>query len=199
MDRIDLKALICLLRESGLTFSKISEELKNKYGIQMSRQAVCSSYKRSLKQSDNNKEMIRYTNDILHYHLIGLSHKEIVKIIDNPTVTIQKIIEILETNKKSLQLIRDTQLECVIEHINLGLDLISLKIKLAYNGIYPKDKYITKILNLACDRLIENDIKSRLAKIVNISNDSLTIAYINKKYNLKISKTDLYKHINKLE
>ena len=137
MDRIDLKALICLLRESGLTFTAISDELKNKYNIEMSRQAVCSSYKRALKDVNNNVETLIYSSDILHYHLIGITHKEIVEIINNSNVTMQKVSEILGENPKSLEIIRENQLDIVKEHIESGMDMVSLRIKLSYHGIYP--------------------------------------------------------------
>lgn len=205
MDKRTLKSIIVELKESdeNRSFQDIADILEKDYDIKMSRQAVYGMYNRATSDEaiSKYKDLILATNDILSYHILGLSNKVIKGIMANneielPLSVIDNIIK--EHNVTIEQMTKDQVLK-VISLINNGQDLEDIKDSLSYKGETPTNKRVNSLIELSSLYMISESACKSLAKVMNLTENKALIKKVINKINLGISLKDVESELNNSE
>jgi len=192
MDKLTLKSMIIEYRESGLSFSDISEELLKKYNIRMSRQAVCGMYNRATSEDavTKNKNLILSTSNILNYYCIGLALEDIKAII-GMNITISDIKKVIKDNTDNINTIRKTQLTKIVTSIKNGADINDIKRSMAFKGIQIDSKVFNKLVEMASEAYVKEAISYKIMNIYNMSNDKQLTKKLMNKFNINMSISEL--------
>jgi len=197
MDKKALKSIILKLRNEGNTFQNIAIILKNKYDIEMSRQAVHGMYKRAVASNMNDIEMILATNDIINYSIIGLKANEIQQLIKkeyNIELSLKNIMEKSLSNEKYRKTVykeKIDKLKSLLIDKETTYDITDIRKLLGYKSEPMRDTALDQLLYDYILLEIKNNTISLLAKIINLTNNKLLVKDITKRINISISNKDI--------
>lgn len=203
MDKRTLKSIIVELKESdgNRSFQDIADILEKDYEIKMSRQAVCGMYNRATSDEaiSKYKDLILATNDILSYHLIGLSNKTIKSIMANNEIELplSVIDNIIKEHSVTIEQMTKNQVFKVISLINNEQDLEDIKESLSYKGETPTNKRLNNLIELSSLYMIYESACKSLAKVMNLTENKALIKKVINKLNLEISLKDIESELNK--
>ena len=197
MDKLTLKSTIIELRDSGMSYQEISDFLRQNYNIHMTRQAVCGMYKRVTSEENKTKEITKMLSvtDILNVYCLGLNLNEIKDVI-GIDITLADIRRIIESNNTNISEIRNSQINKIINSINNNSDINDIRKFLTYKGIEIKESAFIKLVEMASERLIRNEISRDIVKIYNMSNDKKLVKSLIDRFNLNMSLSELGKYNN---
>ena len=201
MDKLTLKSIIIELRDSGMSFSDISNELKEKYGIKMTRQAVCGMYSRATsdKSITKAKNLILVTSDILNYYCIGLSTEDIKELL-SVDVSIADINKTIKSNAENINTIRKNQLNKIVNSIVNGADINDIRKILSFKGIQIDEKVFNKLVEMASETYVMEAIAGNILNIYNMSNDKKLTKKLMDKFNIHMNFSELgrYQRLNRI-
>lgn len=198
MDKITLKSIIIEMRNNGDSFQKISDELKKKYNINKSRQAVCGLYNRatSEEQQGKNIDNVILRTDIVNYTSIGLTETQIKELLTD--VSNYKISEVINNSKDYLAELENEHVNTVKNILINSEDIGIIKSKLQYKNSMPTDEKIKQLIELATQNIIRDNTTTILVHILKITDDRELINNIIKKFNLDIKSKDINNSLNRL-
>lgn len=203
MDKRTLKSIIVELKESdgNRSFQDIADILEKDYEIKMSRQAVCGMYNRATSDEaiSKYKDLILATNDILNYHIIGLTDKTIKSIMANNEIELplSVIDNIIKEHSVTIEQMTKDQVFKVISLINNEQDLEDIKESLSYKGETLTNKRLNNLIELSSLYMISESACKSLAKVMNLTENKTLIKKVINKLNLEISLKDIESELNK--
>lgn len=186
-----MRSLILDLRAEGKSFQDISNILENEYSIKKSRQAICAMYNRLTSDtalSKNAEELIR-TSDILNYKAIGLSTEQIKRVIsaNGYEVISYYIDDVIRQNTSYSKRILAEQVAKVVDILRRNGDYDAMIIALSYKNEKPTQSLIKEVVRLASSEILKSRAVDLMVKVINITDDTSIIRYLNKTHNFKIS------------
>lgn len=190
MDKKTLKSIIIEERLSGKPFSDISDELLNKYGVKMSRQAVCGMYNRT---TSKNLDVSIVTTDICKYHALGLNIERIKSLINTDDIKLSsaKIEEVIRDNKEYIDDIKEDNIESVTFGLMKKYDVSEIISLIQYKNIKPTSKELDNLLELSTQRMVDYKIAVELKKVLDITYDNTLVNKFIKHYNLDMTISDI--------
>lgn len=203
MDKSTLKSVIIGLKLNEMSFADISDKLKDEYGINMSRQAVCGLYNRATSDEavKNNLELVLKRTDICKYAALGLNSKSIKKIVEGEefNISIGKIDSIIKENTDYMGEIEDDMINTMFNGLESSKSMCSILEELEYKGVkttskkldYLLDKVVTKIINKRCTEV--------LAKTFDATGDRDLVRKMISRFNLDLTFRDIGKELNREE
>ena len=87
-----------------------------------------------------------------------------------------------------------SQINKIINCINNNSDINDIRKFLTYKGIEIKESAFNRLVEMASERLIRNEISKDIVKIYNMSNDKKLVKSLIDKFNLNMSLSELGKY-----
>ena len=201
MDKRTLKSKIIELRDiEGKSFREISDELALKYGIRMTRQAVCGMYNRATEPDKiiHNRDLMLAVNDIVNYFTLGKEAACIKEILanNNYSFSVSEIESIINGNSKYIKDIKEDQLKRVKIAILNGDDYSDIIDKLSYKNVKPNEYVINDMIKLAASTIINDRAVEVLAKVYTINENKALVKDIVQSFKLNASYSSVSKYLN---
>ena len=163
VDTRAIKNLVVNMRDSGMTYQAISEQLDKGYGIKRTRQALNRMYKRA-------KETELATNigkllacDIINiYCLVGSAQATVDEMQHlGINVAYSNVLSIIKSEDKYIKSIEKSILDKIIAAIDSGYSRDKIKELLSYKGVLISNKrldsYIVEAYTIKISKLIESE------------------------------------------
>lgn len=201
MDKDTIKSIVIESRDSGMTYQKIADMLKNKYGVIKTRQSLQSLYSRATNKNniERNSDYLFVTTDVINYYSLGLGVNAILGIINDTRtdrITTYQINEILRCKEKQLKNIENSQIDKIINVINNLGTIEQINHTLEYKGVKPKESRVESLIAKACSKMIKQSAIETISKIINVTGDTSIIGKMNGKHSLEITLKETNKAVN---
>lgn len=160
-----LKSIITNLRNRGLTFQEISDELKSKYGIEKSRQAIQGLYSRTVETRENllSEYEVTLKIDIVNLYCIGYNMTQITNILNNMgvPVTYSRVSDIIKNNNSYIQSVNSGLLVRIGE-IYDSCTVDQMKKTIEYKGFSITDSRFNQLIGEVITKRLKETIISHL-------------------------------------
>ena len=157
----DIKNVIASLRTEGKSFRKISEILKEEYGVNRSQQAIQSMYARMLKKEEYNNSLDRIDGicDIINVYALGYNMTQVHEIVAKLGINISynSVISVIKSNQSYVYQVNNALTAAVIDLLveNESINAEQIKTRLSYKGIPITDKKYNQLIKLATSMIID--------------------------------------------
>jgi len=200
MDKVTLKSIVVNLKDSGKSFTEISNILRDEYGIIKTRQAVCGLYNRAVNtKGDIQASDLVLASDVLNYLSLGKSINEIKGLIhDDKQVTSYKIDTIIASNSQTIKLLHIEKVQIVKSALKNGKDMEYLRRKLSYKTVEPSYNEIKSLIKEATTELMRESLIENAVRIIELTGDSTLAKNIVSCYNLSVTQKDISTEMNKI-
>ena len=180
VDTRAIKNLVVNMRDSGMTYQAISEQLDKGYGIKRTRQALNRMYKRAKETelATNNGKLLAC--DIINiYCLVGSAQATVDEMQHlGINVAYSNVLSIIKSEDKYIKSIEKSILDKIIAAIDSGYSRDKIKELLSYKGVLISNKRldsyiveaytikITKLIESECSKIYRDTHSARIAKEV---------------------------------
>lgn len=163
VDTRAIKNLVVNMRDSGMTYQAISEQLDKGYGIKRTRQALNRMYKRAKETelATNNGKLLAC--DIINiYCLVGSAQATVDEMQHlGINVAYSNVLSIIKSEDKYIKSIEKSILDKIIAAIDSGYSRDKIKELLSYKGVLISNKrldsYIVEAYTIKISKLIESE------------------------------------------
>lgn len=163
VDTRAIKNLVVNMRDSGMTYQAISEQLDKGYGIKRTRQALNRMYKRAKETelATNNGKLLAC--DIVNiYCLVGSAQATVDEMQHlGINVAYSNVLSIIKSEDKYIKSIEKSILDKIIAAIDSGYSRDKIKELLSYKGVLISNKrldsYIVEAYTIKISKLIESE------------------------------------------
>ena len=163
VDTRAIKNLVVNMRDSGMTYLAISEQLDKGYGIKRTRQALNRMYKRAKETelATNNGKLLAC--DIINiYCLVGSAQATVDEMQHlGINVAYSNVLSIIKSEDKYIKSIEKSILDKIIAAIDSGYSRDKIKELLSYKGVLISNKrldsYIVEAYTIKISKLIESE------------------------------------------
>lgn len=200
MDRDTLRALVIKYRdEHGYTFQKISDTLREEYGVVRDRQALHGMYTRAKSRPSNSKYKygLTLTADVLNVYMLGYNMTQVTKLLstEENKLTYEKVREIIDTESDFKDDILGSKACKAVELIRTGATMAEIEEEEAYNGIQPTEKGMKEIIAEAYRMIINNTIMNELVEAYRLLDDKDIVEKIYSKLDKEVTFSDIKSRI----
>ena len=192
MDKLTLKSLIIELKDNGHTFQAISDILREEYGIDKSRQAVCGLYNRAVSKTEDSTEDLVLKSDIINFYCLGYSNEQIRNIFSDKEVSLHKIHLALEDNNSIIEKTNE-QIGILKELMKVCTTAEILKKSLEYKDQSITDNRFKELMITLISDDIQLKIKDLALELGKITEDTLIAKRIAKFFNIELTTKDIRK------
>ena len=163
VDTRAIKNLVVNMRDSGMTYQAISEQLDKGYGIKRTRQALNRMYKRAKETelATNNGKLLAC--DIINiYCLVGSAQATVDEMQHlGINVAYSNVLSIIKSEDKYIKSIEKSILDKVIAAISSEYSRDKIRELLSYKGVLISNKrldsYIVEAYTIKISKLIESE------------------------------------------
>lgn len=163
VDTRAIKNLVVNMRDSGMTYQAISEQLDKGYGIKRTRQALNRMYKRAKETelANNNGKLLAC--DIANiYCLVGSAQATVDEMQHlGINVAYSNVLSIIKSEDKYIKSIEKSILDKVIAAISSEYSRDKIRELLSYKGVLISNKrldsYIVEAYTIKISKLIESE------------------------------------------
>ena len=163
VDTRAIKNLVVNMRDSGMTYQAISEQLDKGYGIKRTRQALNRMYKRAKETelATNNGKLLAC--DIANiYCLVGSAQATVDEMQHlGINVAYSNVLSIIKSEDKYIKSIEKSILDKVIAAISSEYSRDKIRELLSYKGVLISNKrldsYIVEAYTIKISKLIESE------------------------------------------
>lgn len=163
VDTRTIKNLVVNMRDSGMTYQAISEQLDKGYGIKRTRQALNRMYKRAKETelATNNGKLLAC--DIANiYCLVGSAQATVDEMQHlGINVAYSNVLSIIKSEDKYIKSIEKSILDKVIAAISSEYSRDKIRELLSYKGVLISNKrldsYIVEAYTIKISKLIESE------------------------------------------
>ena len=163
VDTRAIKNLVVNMRDSGMTYQAISEQLDKGYGIKRTRQALNRMYKRAKETelATNNGKLLAC--DIINiYCLVGSAQATVDEMQHlGINVAYSNVLSIIKSEDRYIKSIEKSILDKIIAAIDSGYSRDKIKELLSYKGVLISNKrldsYIVEAYTIKISKLIESE------------------------------------------
>lgn len=163
VDTRAIKNLVVNMRDSGMTYQAISEQLDKGYGIKRTRQALNRMYKRAKETelATNNGKLLAC--DIINIYCLVGSAQATVDEMQHLSINVaySNVLSIIKSEDKYIKSIEKSILDKIIAAIDSGYSRDKIKELLSYKGVLISNKrldsYIVEAYTIKISKLIESE------------------------------------------
>lgn len=194
MDMTTLKSLIIELKDnSGLTYQEISDELREKYGVIRTRQAVGSLYKRAKEANNNSESFQPIVCDIINIYCISdtavQTHDYLAK--SGVNISYQQVLDIVNREQKYISSVKNTIIANIENMMCNTDDIRDIRKVIEYKGIPISTKRFNEYMEAASELYIKHEILSKLNRVYRMTANKQMVKNVGEKFNLGIKTADL--------
>ena len=158
-----------------MSFQQISNVLKNSYGIEMSRQAVCGMYNRASKKRESlgNPEAEVIINDILRYSALGLNENRALDIVKRvyDSNKVNELGKRIWNRVDEYDKIMNMNTKWTKEILRQKGEIYDIEKALEYKGVKPTKKKLNFYIKEAYTSLLREEAIKNLKEIYSITED----------------------------
>lgn len=194
MDMTTLKSLIIELKDnSGLTYQEISDELRDKYGVIRTRQAVGSLYKRAKEAYDNSESFQPIVCDIINTYCICdtavQTHDYLNKL--GVSISYQQVLDIVNRETNYINSVKNTLIANIESMMYNAEDARDIRRVIEYKGIPISTKRFNEYMEAASELYIKHEVLNKLNRVYRMTANKQMVKNVGEKFNLGIKTADL--------
>lgn len=198
VDTRTLKNLVVNMRDSGMTYQAISEQLDKRYDIKRTRQALNRMYKRAKEAELTNNNGKLLACDIINiYCLVGSAQATVDEMQHlGINVAYSSVLSIIKSEDKYIKSIEKSILDKIIAAIDSEYSRDKIKELLSYKGVLISNKrldsYIVEAYTIKISKLIE----SECSKIYRDTHSARIAKEVGHRFNIRACKLEHFEADN---
>lgn len=185
-----LKSMVCVMRDSGMTFQEISDKLANEYGVHRTRQALHGLYSRSQKEKDTTlpESEAKLVVDVVNLYCLGYNMTAITNIMNNAGIDINynKVGNIVHNYESYINSVQQTMLCKAIEILATEKNPTNIKARYSHLGMYITDRTFNRLIRNAYISIIQKSVSEYIMEAYEMCGDKETLKTLADRFNIDI-------------